>query len=243
MKEVHLFYAPDIEQTQELPTEEAIHAIRVLRLKEGEELLITDGKGTFYDAELSLASQKHCKIKISNAHPEKKLWKRSIHLVVAPTKSIDRIEWLVEKATEIGVDKISFLNCDNSERHIIKSERIEKIVIAAMKQSHKATKPVIEEMMNFDKFIKKPFKGQRFIAHCYLESDISKSTEKPFLGEIVNSEEDTQVLVGPEGDFSIDEVRKAINAGFQSISLGESRLRTETAALVAVHLMYLAKRL
>ena len=243
MKEVHLFYAPDIEQTQELPIEEAVHAIRVLRLKEGEELLITDGKGTFYDAELSLASQKHCKIKISNARPEKKLWKGGIHLVVAPTKSIDRIEWLVEKATEIGVDKISFLNCDNSERHIIKSERIEKIVIAAMKQSHKATKPVIEEMMNFDKFIKKPFKGQRFIAHCYLESDISKSTEKPFLGEIVNSEEGTQVLIGPEGDFSIDEVRKAIYAGFQSISLGESRLRTETAALVAVHLMYLAKRL
>ena len=97
MKEVHLFYAPDIEQTQELPAEEAVHAIRVLRLKEGEELLITDGKGTFYDAELSLASQKHCKIKISNAHPEKKLWKGSIHLVVAPTKSIDRIEWLVEQ--------------------------------------------------------------------------------------------------------------------------------------------------
>ena len=243
MKEVHLFYAPDIEQTQELPTEEAIHAIRVLRLKEGQQLLITDGKGTFYDAELSLASQKHCKIKIINAYPEKKLWKGSIHLVVAPTKSIDRIEWLVEKATEIGVDKISFLNCDNSERHIVKSERIEKIVIAAMKQSHKATKPTIEEMMNFDKFIAKPFQGQRFIAHCYLESDISESTEKSFLGQIVKTEEGTQVLIGPEGDFSIDEVRKAINAGFQSISLGESRLRTETAALVAVHLMYLAKRL
>lgn len=242
MKEVHLFYAPDIESTFELPAEEAIHAIRVLRMKEGEQFLVTDGKGTFFETELCFASQKHCKVKIIKKKSEKKLWNGYIHLAIAPTKNIDRMEWLAEKATEIGVNKISFLNCANSERHSVKLERIEKIVIAAMKQSHKATKPIIEEMTDFNKFITSPIHGQRFIAHCYLETDISGTSKKDFLGDVLSSTGETLVLIGPEGDFSIEEVRTAIQSGFQPISLGESRLRTETAALVAVHLMYLAKR-
>ena len=158
------------------------------------------------------------------------------------------MEWLAEKATEIGVDKISLLNCANSERRVVKTERLEKIVVSAMKQSHKAFKPEIEPLTSFDDFINKPFDGQKFIAHCYAPEETGDNQDgihlsgRNFLGELLNSDGDALVLIGPEGDFSISEVDKAIRNGFQPISLGESRLRTETAALVAVHLMYLAKR-
>ena len=158
------------------------------------------------------------------------------------------MEWLAEKATEIGVDKISLLNCANSERRVVKTERLEKIVVSAMKQSHKAFKPEIEPLTSFEDFINKPFDGQKFIAHCYTPEETGDNQDgihlsgRNFLGELLNSDGESLVLIGPEGDFSISEVDKAIRNGFQPISLGESRLRTETAALVAVHLMYLAKR-
>ena len=145
---------------------------------------------------------------------------------------MDRIEWFAEKATEIGFDELSFINCRFSERKIIKTERIEKIVVSAVKQSLKARKPIVNEMIPFDKFVKNPFVGDKFIAHCY-------EGEKPLLKDLLSRDNDTLVLIGPEGDFSKEEVELALANGFRPISLGKSRLRTETAALVACHLMNL----
>lgn len=145
---------------------------------------------------------------------------------------MDRIEWFAEKATEIGFDELSFVNCRFSERKVIKTERIEKIVVSAVKQSLKARKPLVNELTDFGKFIQQKFEGQKFIAHCY-------EGEKPLLKDVLIPGKDAVVLIGPEGDFSPEEVQKAEAAGFQAISLGKSRLRTETAALVAVHIMNL----
>ena len=240
MKELHIFYAPEIEATHELPAEEAAHAVRVLRMKEGDDLMATDGRGNFYDCTITLASNKHCRVNINTVETPEPLWHGKIHLAVAPTKNMDRTEWLAEKATEIGVDRFSFLLCDNSERKVIKTERVEKIVVSATKQSHKATKPEVEEMIPFKKFISQDFNGQKFIAHCY--DDIpGTNNEKPFLGDVLSATDDALVMIGPEGDFSISEVQQAIAAGFTPIHLGRSRLRTETAGLVAVHLMYVKK--
>lgn len=230
---MHLFYAPDIELTNELPAEEAAHALRVLRLKAGDELMLTDGKGCFYRAEIAVADQKHCLLNILETSPQPVLWNGHLHLALAPTKNMDRMEWLVEKATEIGFDELTFLNCRYSERRVIKLERIEKIVVSAVKQSLKARMPKLNELTDFSKFIRQPFMGQKFIAHCY-------PGDKSLLKDCLHAEEDALVLIGPEGDFSEEEVALAIENGFQPISLGASRLRTETAALVAVHLMNLA---
>lgn len=250
MKETHIFYTPDIDNTpNELPAEEAGHAVRVLRMREGDPMLLTDGKGHFYDAHITLCSNKHCQFTIDNQWNDHKLWNGGIHLAVAPTKNMDRMEWFAEKATEIGVDGIHLLLCDNSERKVVKTERLEKIVVSAMKQSHKAYKPVVEPLTKFKEFVNRPFNGQKFIAHCYSPEEIEGNdaesihlSGRNFLGDLLNNDGDAVVLIGPEGDFSIAEVNEAIRCGFQPISLGESRLRTETAALVAVHLMYLAKR-
>lgn len=242
MKELHIFYAPDIESTHKLPQEEATHAVRVLRMKEGDEMVVTDGSGHFFDCTITLASNKHCCLEIQRKYPGEQLWQGTIHLAVAPTKNMDRIEWFAEKATEIGLDGMYFLCCANSERKVIKTERVEKIVVAAAKQSHKATMPIVKDMQNFRQFITQPFDGQKFIAHCY-DNIPETDNAKPFLGDVTDTTSNSLVLIGPEGDFSIDEVKQAIAAGFQPINLGKSRLRTETAALVAVHLMNLAKRI
>ena len=241
MKELHIFYAPEIEQTHELPQEEAAHAVRVLRMSEGDDLVVTDGKGAFYDCVITLASNKHCMVEIKGKREGETLWNGKIRLAVAPTKNMDRMEWWAEKATEIGIDEIHFVQCANSERKVMKCERIEKIVVSAMKQSHKTVKPGVNEMVSFKQFIKMPFEGQKFIAHCYDEVP-GVSAQKSFLADVVKADEASLVMIGPEGDFSVDEVKMAIEAGFVPISLGKSRLRTETAALVAVHLVALAKR-
>lgn len=236
MKEVHLFYAPDVTTTQALGEEEATHAVRVLRIKEGDALWVTDGVGHFYDATATPAgSSKHpeCFVSITAEHTWQKPWRSNIHIGVAPTKNMDRIEWFAEKATEIGLDGIHFLDCANSERRVVKTDRIERIVVSAMKQSHKAVKPVVSEITRFKDFVNQPFEGDKFIAHCYEQADVDDS-EKLFLFDAVRPDVPTLVLIGPEGDFSIDEVRAAHAAGFRSITLGESRLRTETAALTAV---------
>ena len=161
------------------------------------------------------------------------------------------MEWLAEKATEIGMDRISFIDCKNSERRVVKTERIERIVISAMKQSHKAWKPIVDEMCPFVQFLKQPFSGQRFIAHCYDMDDgdsmndaafmQSEARHTVFLPQAIDPDKDVQILIGPEGDFAPEEVEMAFKAGFKPISLGKSRLRTETAALVAVHLANVAK--
>lgn len=229
---MHVFYTPDIDTCPELPEEEAGHCLRVLRLGVGDEVMLTDGKGFFYKAVISAATGKRCQVKVVEKIEQEKFWKGHLHLAMAPTKNMDRIEWLAEKATEIGFDELSFLNCRFSERKVIKTERIEKIVVSAMKQSLKARKPIVNEMTDFAKFMQRDFQGQKFIAHCY-------EGEKPLLKEVLKPGEDALVLIGPEGDFSPEEVQKAEALGFQPISLGKSRLRTETAALVAVHMMNL----
>lgn len=229
---MHVFYTPDIDTCPELPEEETGHCLRVLRLGVGDEVMLTDGKGFFYKAVISAATGKRCQVKVVEKIEQEKFWKGHLHLAMAPTKNMDRIEWFAEKATEIGFDELSFLNCRFSERKVIKTERIEKIVVSAMKQSLKARKPIVNEMTDFAKFMQRDFQGQKFIAHCY-------EGEKPLLKEVLKPGEDALVLIGPEGDFSPEEVQKAEALGFQPISLGKSRLRTETAALVAVHMMNL----
>lgn len=241
MKEVRFFYTPDVHTSCELPSDEAMHCVKVLRLKEGDEIHLTDGRGRFYRAEIMTVASRRCLFSVLEEWEQPKEWSGHLHLAMAPTKNNDRTEWLAEKATEIGFDELSFLNCQNSERRVIKSERIDKILVSAMKQSHKASKPALNEMMDFKSFLKKEFDGQKFIAHCYDESDIQHGAEaeKPFLLDVLESSKNALVLVGPEGDFSVEEVREALSKGFRSVSLGRSRLRTETAALVAVHLMHI----
>jgi 16S rRNA (uracil1498-N3)-methyltransferase len=240
MKEVRYFYVPDAQNNNELPQEEATHALRVLRLKSGDDMFIMDGTGNFYHAEVSLATNKKCLYEIKETLPQNKTWKGHIHLAIAPTKNMDRIEWMTEKATEIGFDELTFLNCTFSERKVLRTERIEKIVVSAVKQSRKPWKPIVNEMISFKDFISMPRKGRKFIAHCYQE------IEKNDLFDIINSDKENEsitVLVGPEGDFSIEEVRLAIENGYESISLGQSRLRTETAGLMAVTMSQLSLRL
>lgn len=257
MKEVRLFYAPGLPALAELPAEESAHAARVLRMKEGDALLATDGRGCFYEAVLTTVTPRRCALRVVRRIEAEPLWRGRIELAVAPTKHMDRMEWLAEKATEIGLDGLSFLCCRNSERRVVKCERVERIVVSAMKQSHKARKPEVRELTDFDRFVQQPFEGQRFIAHCYDDASVETGRPDaattdvvgqeyvrrtvPFLGDVLEPDGAAQVLVGPEGDFSLDEVRRAVAAGFRPVSLGRSRLRTETAALVAVHLMYLAK--
>ena len=170
--------------------------------------------------------------------PQQPDWKGHLHLAMAPTKLMDRVEWFAEKATEIGFDELSFLDCQFSERRVVKEERIDKILISAMKQSHKAWKPQLNGMQRFRDFINQEREGDKFICHCYEESDIGDG-EKPLLFDVLREGVPTTVLIGPEGDFSIEEVKYALQNGYKSVTLGRSRLRTETAALVAVHMMQL----
>jgi len=228
-----LFYTPDIQDDMRLPEDEAGHCIRVLRMKEGDRIRLTDGKGSFYNAVISSVSGKQCIVHIESKEVQQPLWDGHLHIAVAPTKLMDRNEWFVEKAVEIGVDEITFLKTEHSERDVIKMERIGKIAVSAMKQSQKATLPVLNGMTAFQNLVEKGFNGDRFIAHC-------EPGSKLLLQDAVIPGHDTLVLIGPEGDFSRAEIDIALKAGFRPVSLGPSRLRTETAALVATHIMNLA---
>ena len=238
MKESRYFYVPNAAQQKELPTDEAQHATRVLRLKEGDEIFLMDGEGCFYRAQVTIAATRNCYYEILETLPQEPQWQGRLHLAIAPTKMLDRIEWMLEKATEVGVDEVSFLNCAFSERKLLKLPRLEKIVVSAVKQSRKAWKPELHEMMNFKKFIAAHTEGPRYIAHCY--DEIPRVNLFDQLSQ--QKSDDALVLVGPEGDFSIEEVRQAVDAGFVSVDLGRSRLRTETAGLAAVMMMHLAKQ-
>ncbi len=244
MKEVRFFYVPNASSVNELPEEEAQHAVRVLRMEMGDEMMLMDGEGIFYRAIVTEATKKRCLYRIEETLPQERQWQPHLHLAMAPTKNMDRTEWFAEKATEIGFDELTFLRCRWSERTVIKTERVEKILVSAMKQSHKAWKPILNEMVDFKAFLQEIKEREnvtgkvmrKFICHCYEEEGLG---EKVALKDALKSGEDVLVMVGPEGDFSIDEVKMAEANGFQSVSLGKSRLRTETAALAAVHLMNL----
>lgn len=228
---MQLFYNPDLtKDTTQITFDkiESRHIVRVLRKKEEAILHITNGKGFLFDAKIIIASDKKCTAKIITIQEKPKPWNYYLHIAIAPTKNNDRIEWFLEKATEIGIDEITPLVCNNSERRFVKLERFEKIVQSAMKQSLKFTLPKINEPIKFKEFINKDFDGKICIAHCAeLEKNLLKSVIKP--------SEKTTILIGPEGDFSSQEIIKALEKNSIPISLGESRLRTETAALVAVN--------
>lgn len=240
MKEMRFFYVPDAGQQQELPATEAMHALRVLRLKSGDEMFLMDGVGNYYRAQVTIAATHNCYYDIIECLPQAPQWPGHIRLAIAPTKMLDRIEWLVEKATEVGVDEISFFHSKFSERKLLKTARLEKIAIAAIKQSHKAWKPVIHEIVSFKDFIVSPVEGRKYIAHCYEEIPRISLFDELQSNTVVA--DPITVMVGPEGDFSIDEVKQAIAAGYQSVHLGNSRLRTETAGLMAVTMMQLSKQ-
>ena len=224
---MQLFYTDNIEsEFYTLTEEESKHCVRVLRMAVGDKLFLTDGQGTLAEACIVDAHPKRCEVRIENRkeHYGKRPYR--LHLAVAPTKNIARMEWLVEKAVEIGIDSITFVVCQHSERTTLNIERLDKIAISAMKQSLKAYRPSIETM-SFDMFMQQKFDGLRLIAHC--EGD-DRTPIQSALTERTN----VLVLIGPEGDFSPQEVSTALDNGFIAVPLGNSRLRTETAALYSV---------
>ncbi len=229
---MQLFYCKDITPNAfcTLDAEESRHAVRVLRLREGDELNVTDGKGNLYTCQIVEASDKACSIQsisplISHLSPF------TFHLAVAPTKNPSRMEWLVEKAVEIGVGEFTLLDCDHTERSFLKTDRLEKLAISAMKQSLHTVLPEIHPAVSLRDLLSTthyPLPTQKFIAHC--EADKPRTP----LATALQPGQDTVVLIGPEGDFSEEEIALALECGFQPVSLGPSRLRTETAALYAV---------
>lgn len=227
---MQLFYAPDITLPEyTLTEEESRHAIKVLRLKTGDMLHITDGVGNLHLCRLISDSAKHCTVRVVESKSEFEKRNYSLTMAVAPTKNIDRYEWFLEKATEIGVDNFVALESEHSERRVIKVEREMKVITAAVKQSLKAYHPTLEDMTDFKKFVSRPFAGRKFIAHC---GEAVKS--KSYLASTLNAGENAVILIGPEGDFSAEEVRTAVENGFEEITLGTQRFRTETAAVMAV---------
>ncbi|WP_242204448.1 16S rRNA (uracil(1498)-N(3))-methyltransferase [Aestuariivivens insulae] len=227
---MQLFYNPDInEQTIEFAfsKEESRHITKVLRKNTGDTLHITNGNGWLFTAEILIADIKKCVAKVTHKTLQEKR-SYNIHLAVAPTKMNDRYEWFLEKATEIGIDTITPIICDRSERKVIKPERYEKILQSAMKQSLHCYLPKLNAAITFKEFIKQELKGDRFVAHC-------EETDRKSLKQELHPNTPTTILIGPEGDFSVKEIEMALKNNFIPVTLGATRLRTETAAIVACH--------
>lgn len=227
---MQLFYNPNIvSQSKEIlfDKEESKHISKVLRKHSGDHLQITNGKGELFTCELTLSTTNKCIAKIIQTESKEKR-PYTIHLAVAPTKMNDRYEWFLEKATEIGIDKITPIICDHSERTSIKEERFERVLIAAMKQSLQFHKPTLNSVQTFKEFIDTNTTSQRFIAHC-------EETQKASFKSLIQPNKDIVILIGPEGDFSPKEIELALENDFLPVTLGSTRLRTETAAIVACH--------
>lgn len=225
---MQLFYHPDIRPLSMLVTfskEESRHLVKVLRKKRGDQIQITDGRGNLYLAEIISDNDKKCEVQVLNseAKPDQKGYR--LHIAIAPTKNNDRLEWFLEKSTEIGIDEITPILCDHSERKKINHERCEKVILAAMKQSLKFSLPILNPLERFDELIRHSESESKLMAHC-VEAD------KRSLSSLIEDKTDILVLIGPEGDFSPREIQVASNAGFESLDLGNSRLRTETAGVV-----------
>lgn len=228
---MQLFYHPDIKEEDAqiiFPREESKHIVKVLRKMEGDILHITNGKGLLFISELTLITQQQCIAKVMEIQKEK-LPNYYLHLAVAPTKMNDRYEWFLEKATEIGVMEITPVICDHSERKKVKTERFERVLQSAMKQSLHFSLPKLNQPVRLSEFITDTPEGTKFIAHC------EEGKEKKSLKKSLNTGEPTVILIGPEGDFSSEEIELALNNGWHPVSLGHTRLRTETAAIVACH--------
>ena len=232
---MYLFYAPDIETTLTLPEEESGHCVQVLRRTAGDTICVTDGIGHLYHCVITNPHRKHCELRIESVETPSPLHEGQVHIALAPTKNIDRTEWALEKCVEIGADEITLLLCDHSERKTVNFERLQKIVVAAAKQSLKTRFPILHPMT---KMTNLQVDGDKFIAHCI--EGYEATDNKRALKDRVTRGHQTTVLIGAEGDFSPAEVEWALANGFQPVSLGNSRLRTETAAVVACHTAVLA---
>jgi len=224
---MQLFYLENPENEIILSAEESKHVTKVLRKKEGDILNFTDGKGHFYKAEITIADTRKCRLQVVSSKQKEKQHNYHLHIAIAPTKNIDRFEWFLEKATEIGIDEITPIICSHSERKVIKTKRCNRILLSAMKQSLKFHVPKLNEVISFNDFLKQDFEGAKYIAHC-------EGGEKKEL-KTANKTEKYLVLIGPEGDFSPKEIKMALQNNFKAVSLGKTRLRTETAGIVAVH--------
>jgi 16S rRNA (uracil1498-N3)-methyltransferase len=227
---MQLFYNPNITQTTEtfsFDKEESKHIIKVLRKKDTDILFVTNGLGLLFETEITLASDNKCTVKILSI-VQRELPEFKLHLAVAPTKMNDRYEWFLEKATEIGIHEITPIICDRSERKVINNDRFDKIILAAMKQSNELFIPKLNPAISFKEFIKIQNTGLQLIAHC-------EETDKKTLKSILKPNENVTILIGPEGDFSEKEITLALQNNFIPVSLGNTRLRTETAAVVACH--------
>ena len=227
---MQLFYNPNINETTEsffFDREESKHIIKVLRKKDGDSLFVTNGLGFLFKTQITLASDNKCVVSIISSEKRKPL-PYHLHLAVAPTKMNDRYEWFLEKATEIGISEITPIICDHSEKKHTKTDRFDKILLSAMKQSNQYFLPKLNEPIAFKDFIKIENKGQLYIAHC-------EETQKKSFKEALKPNSDVTMLIGPEGDFSEKEIKLAIESSYIPVTLGNTRLRTETAAIVASH--------
>lgn len=230
---MYLFYTPDIETKKHLSEEESGHCVRVLRYAKGDTILLTNGRGTTYNARITNPHPKHCEFEVISQEQQQKSHSFHLHIAIAPTKNIERLEWMVEKCTEIGIDEITPLLCRFSERKQLRADRLEKIILSAAKQSLTPYLPILHPLTDYQDFIHNysrnyPIPIDKFIAHCYKE-------DKRLLKDLIVRGHDVLVLIGPEGDFSEQEVQQALSEGFLPVSLGNSRLRTETAGVVACH--------
>lgn len=230
----HTFYAPDLSgSAYTLPEDESKHAVRVLRLQPGDAVELVDGRGGVYQAEVADDNPKRCQLRITR---EQQVPRRPyfVHVAVAPTKNLDRMEWLVEKATEIGIDRLSFLRCARSERRELKLERLERIAVSALKQSGQAWLPQLDELTDFGPFLRALAPETTFIAHL-------AEGERTALAQVAGQGASCCVLIGPEGDFTPEEIELALGRGIRPVTLGDTRLRTETAALVACHTVHVCR--
>ena len=228
---MYRFYCPDVADTLTLGEEDSKHCVKVMRMAEGDTIEVVDGNGNLYTCRITMAHPKRCAVEVLESVQQSPHWGHRIVLGVAPTKNLDRMEWLVEKCVEMGVDRIIPLRCHNSERTVLKTERLKKIMVAAMKQSLKATLPQLDEMTLIERVLDEPFDGTRCIAYC---DEMLPRDKRDTLAGVYRPGSDVMVLIGPEGDFSPEEVQAATAAGFVPVTLGESRLRTETAGMMAV---------
>jgi 16S rRNA (uracil1498-N3)-methyltransferase len=230
---MQIFYAPGIAgNTYCLDEKESRHCVRVLRMGKGTPVKLIDGIGNLYEGFISDPDPKICKIEITGIKRdfEKRTWQ--LHIAISPLKNPERFEWFVEKSVEIGIDRITPLICKNSEKYTIKTERINNIVISAMKQSLKANLTIIDPVVHFSDFIRDGHRGNKLIAHC------SESGAKRSLASLVSKGEDVVIMIGPEGDFTIEEIKSSADNGFREVHLGHSRLRSETAGIAVCHSIY-----
>ena len=227
---MYLFYAPNIAIEPVLPEEESNHCVQVLRRTAGDEVVVTDGAGNLYHCVITNPHRKHCELRIERVETPQALHEGWIRIGIAPTKNIDRTEWAIEKCVEMGADEMVLLLCDHSERKTVNIDRLQKIIVSAAKQSLKARFPILKPLTRMTDLA---IEGDRFIAHC-IEGYKATDDKRALKDKIVRGHE-TTVLIGPEGDFSPEEVKRALEQGYEPVSLGAARLRTETAAVVACH--------